>query len=110
MTPGQLLRAARRRHGLSQQQVATRAGTTQSAISRIERDQVSPTVETLRRLLDLLGDELMLSAEAIDYGHDRALLRENLGRTPSERIDRSVAFSNFVQRNRGAARDGALRS
>ena len=36
-------------------QLAVRAGTTQSAISRIERDRVSPSVETLRELLYLLG-------------------------------------------------------
>src|SRR5215213_2371072 len=53
-TPGHLLREARRRHGVSQARLAIRAGTTQSAISRIERDQVSPTVETLRGLLRLI--------------------------------------------------------
>jgi transcriptional regulator with XRE-family HTH domain len=110
VTPGELLREARRRHGLSQRQLAVRAGTTQSAISRIEHDQVSPTVETLRRLLDLLGERLELSAEPIEYGHDRAMLRENLALTPSERLDRGVSFANFVLRNRGAARDATLRA
>ncbi|MDP9227535.1 MAG: helix-turn-helix domain-containing protein, partial [Actinomycetota bacterium] len=42
-TPGQLLREARRRHGVSQKRLAIRAGTTQSAISRIEGDRVSPS-------------------------------------------------------------------
>ena len=42
LTPGELLRQARLRHELSQEQLAIRAGTTQSAIARIERDQVSP--------------------------------------------------------------------
>lgn len=57
-------------------------------------------METLRRLLDLLGDELELSAEPIDYGHDRAMLQANLARTPSERVDRGVALADFVRRNR----------
>jgi transcriptional regulator with XRE-family HTH domain len=65
VSPGQLLREARRRHGVTQRGLAIRAGTTQSAISRIERDQVSPTVETLARLLDLLGEELVLAANEI---------------------------------------------
>jgi transcriptional regulator with XRE-family HTH domain len=102
-TAGALLSAARRRHGLSQSQLAARARTSQAAISRIERDVVSPSVSTLVHLLDLLGERLTLHAEQIDYGHDRTLLQRNLERTVDERIDHGVAFSNFVLRNRGAA-------
>jgi transcriptional regulator with XRE-family HTH domain len=104
MTPGQLVRDGRRRHGLTQAQLAARARTSQAAISRIERDLVSPSVETLRTLLDLMGEELVLDARRIDYGHDRTLLRQNLERTPSERIDHGTAFANFVLRDRGTAR------
>jgi transcriptional regulator with XRE-family HTH domain len=104
VTAGQLLRAARRRHGLTQAQLAARARTSQAAVSRIERDQVSPTVDTLRTLLDLMGEELVLDAALIDYGHDRTLLRENLRRTPEQRIDHGTAVANFVLRNRGVAR------
>ncbi len=103
MTAGRLLHAARKRHGLTQHQLAARARTSQAAISRIERDLVSPSVATLAHLLDLMGEELWLSAEQIDYGHDRTLLRHNLMRSPSERLDHGVAFTNFVLRNRGAA-------
>lgn len=105
-TAGTLLAAARRRHGLSQSQLAARARTSQAAISRIERDLVSPSVSTLANLLDLMGERLTLETEQIDYGHDRALLRQNLDRTADERIDHGVAFSNFVLRNRGAANAG----
>lgn len=105
-TAGALLAAARRRHGLSQSQLAARARTSQAAISRIERDLVSPSISTLETLLDLMGEELMLASEPIDYGHDRTLLRQNLARTVDERIARGIAFSNFVMRNRGAARGG----
>jgi transcriptional regulator with XRE-family HTH domain len=103
-TPGQLLRDARRRHGLTQQQLAMRARTSQAAISRIERGLVSPSVAMLAQLLDLMGEELVLEARPIDYGHDRTLLRENLARSVSDRIDHQTAFANFVLRNRGAAR------
>ena len=102
--PGELLREARRRHGLTQQQLAMRARTSQAAISRIERGLVSPSVAMLAQLLDLMGEELVLEAHPIDYGHDRTLLRENLARSVSERIDHATAFANFVLRNRGAAR------
>ena len=86
MTPGQLLREARRRHYATQKQLAARAGTSQAAISRIERDEVSPTVETLARLLDLLGEELMLDARPVDSGVDRSLFEITLALTPAERI------------------------
>jgi transcriptional regulator with XRE-family HTH domain len=102
MTPGSLLRAARARHGLTQAQLAARARTSQAAISRIERDLVSPSVATLAQLLDLMGEELVLGAESIDYGHDRTLIQQNLGRSVDDRIDHGVSFANFVLRNRGA--------
>lgn len=103
MTPGALLRDARKRHGVSQQDLARRAGTTQSAISRIERGGVSPTVETLSELLYLVGEDLVLAAKPTDSGIDRSLIRANLALSPQERLDRGLAFSDFVRRNRGGA-------
>lgn len=107
MTPGELLREARRRHGVTQEQLAARARTSQAAISRIERDVVSPSVSTLATLLDLLGEELELSSTAIDYGHDRTLIRRNLGMSVAERINHGTDFANFVLRNRGVATRGS---
>jgi transcriptional regulator with XRE-family HTH domain len=101
---GALLREVRRRHGLTQAQLAARASTSQAAISRIERGLVSPSVAMLARLLDLMGEELVLGAEAIDYGHDRTLIRENLKRTPEERIEYMATFSNFIRELQAAVR------
>jgi transcriptional regulator with XRE-family HTH domain len=95
-TPGQLLRQARERHGVSQKQLAARASTTQSAISRIERDKVSPSVDTLRELLYLLGEDLTLNVEKRDSGIDRTLNAERLKLTPSERLEYGMAFANQV--------------
>jgi len=102
-TPGELLKQARRRHGVSQKQLAMRASTTQSAISRIERDRVSPSVETLRELLYLLGEDLTLAAEERDSGIDRTLNAENLKLSAADRVRKGVAFAEFVRRNRGSA-------
>jgi transcriptional regulator with XRE-family HTH domain len=104
VTAGQLLRDARRRHGLTQAQLAARARTSQAAISRIERDLVSPSVDTLATLLDLMGERLRIESREVDYGFDRTLYDKTLSMTTDERIDHGVAFSNFVQRNLGAAR------
>jgi transcriptional regulator with XRE-family HTH domain len=50
MSPGELIKRRRQRHGLSQRILALRAGTDQAAISRIERGDISPSVETVERL------------------------------------------------------------
>jgi transcriptional regulator with XRE-family HTH domain len=106
-TPGELLQEARERHGVSQKRLAMRAGTTQSAISRIERDRVSPSVETLRELLYLLGEDLQLGAEKRDSGIDATLNARNLSLTPAERVRQGLAFADYVRRNRGSAVGGS---
>lgn len=59
MTPGidaaGLLKAARAAAGLSQRDLARRAGTAQSVVARIELGETSPTVRTLNRLLEAAG-------------------------------------------------------
>jgi transcriptional regulator with XRE-family HTH domain len=73
-----------------------RASTTQSAISRIERDKVSPSVKTLGELLFLLGEDLTLGTEERDSGIDRTLNAERLKLSPSERLEYGRAFANQV--------------
>lgn len=84
-----------------------RAGTTQSAISRIERDRVSPSIETLRELLYLLGEDLTLGAERREAGIDWTLNAENLRLSPADRVRKGLAFAEFVRHNRGSAFGGA---
>lgn len=60
---GAILRSARLRAGLTQRQLADRAHTKQSAISRLEAGTVSPTVETLERLVGAAGSELVLTIQ-----------------------------------------------
>jgi transcriptional regulator with XRE-family HTH domain len=107
MSPGELLREARKRHGVSQERLAIRAGTTQSAISRIERDRVSPSVDTLRALLDLLGEDLAIAAERRDSGVDLSLNEESLRRSSSERLQYGLAFADMVRRKRGGENPSA---
>jgi transcriptional regulator with XRE-family HTH domain len=65
VTPAELVRNARNRHGLSQRALAVRAGTTQAWISAIERGQARPSVETLRRLLLVMEEELVLDSRPL---------------------------------------------
>ena len=104
MTAGELLRDVRRRHGLTQKQLAARARTSQAAISRIERDQVSPSVDTLTTLVDLMGERLDLVPEPIDYGHDVYMIRSNRAHPPERRIDRQAQWSRGMNELRRAAR------
>ena len=96
ITAGTLLRSIRRRHGLTQTQLAIRARTSQAAISRIERGLVSPGVDTLSELLRLMNEELLLDATPIDWGHDVTLIRRNLSLAVAERLDRIVPYARLA--------------
>ncbi len=104
MDAGELLREARRRHGLTQKQLAIRARTSQAAISRIERGLVSPTVETLGKLLAMMNEELVLDAREIDWGHDVTLIQGNLELNVSQRLAQAEAYAEFAQMLRDAGR------
>lgn len=54
MEIGQRLRAVREARNLSQRDLARRAGMTNGAISLIEQDKSSPSVASLKRLLDAI--------------------------------------------------------
>lgn len=95
MKPGELIKAARRRRGLSQARLALRAGTTQSAISRIERGLESPTVDRLEELLLVMGERLVLEAEPPGPEADSAELRWARELSPEERL-REAASWNLV--------------
>ncbi|MBW3562648.1 MAG: helix-turn-helix domain-containing protein [Actinobacteria bacterium] len=60
MDAGDLLRRRRLAHGLSQRELAVRAGTRQSTISRIENGREIPTVDRLDALLIAMGERLEL--------------------------------------------------
>lgn len=56
--PGELLAVARRAAGLSQATVASRAGTSRTAVSAYEHGAKSPSLDTVVRLLAGMGFEL----------------------------------------------------
>ena len=58
---GTLLREARQRAGLSQTELAARAGVTQSVISAYESGHRQPAVPTLAALIEATGHELVLN-------------------------------------------------
>ncbi|HUZ30441.1 MAG TPA: helix-turn-helix transcriptional regulator [Solirubrobacteraceae bacterium] len=86
MTPGALVREARRNAGLTQESLATRLGTTQSAVARLECDVASPRIDTLRRALAACGQELELSSRPRKASIDETLVARMLRIPPGERI------------------------
>ncbi|MHB8680991.1 MAG: helix-turn-helix domain-containing protein [Acidimicrobiales bacterium] len=62
---GAAVRAARRQAGMSQVELARRAGTSQPSIARLERGLVSPTVISLDRIARALGSELVIDFEPV---------------------------------------------
>lgn len=100
-TPGGLLRETRVRHRLSQAQLAVRAGTTQSAIARIEHDRTSPSIKTMTTLFQAMGEDFVFAARPRDWGVDLTLNRKNLEHTPTERVERGLGFSDVIREVRG---------
>jgi transcriptional regulator with XRE-family HTH domain len=94
---------ARRRAGLSQRGVARRAEIPQPNVSRIERGLVSPSVDTVARLLRACGMSLEATPR-VDDGVDRAQLRELLAATPGARVRLAAAATRSVVRMREADR------
>jgi transcriptional regulator with XRE-family HTH domain len=64
MTPAALIRQVRQRRGLTQAELARRAGTSQPVVSAYEHGRRDPTYETLRRLVAAGGASLELRATA----------------------------------------------
>lgn len=62
MEPAALIRAVRRRRGLSQVELARRAGTSQPVVSAYEHGRRDPTYGTLRKLVEASGERLWLDA------------------------------------------------
>jgi len=62
---GSAVRAARRRAGVSQAELARRAKTSQPAIARLEKGNVAPTVASLDRIARALGAELVIDFEPV---------------------------------------------
>ncbi|MGI9119261.1 MAG: helix-turn-helix domain-containing protein [Acidimicrobiales bacterium] len=96
MDGGLLIREARLRAGLTQAELARRAGTSQPAIARYERGDVSPRVATLDRIIRACGLELVPAL--VDYDdHDRTLAFRLMDLTPGERFHRFLTFVAFAE-------------
>jgi len=104
VTPGQLIREARTRQGLSQARLARRVGTRQSAISRLEADEVSPSVETLELLMLAMGERVELRGVPLERDYDRLHLRATATRPAAERLALGISWNRMAGRLAAAGR------
>jgi transcriptional regulator with XRE-family HTH domain len=93
---GQILRAARRRAGVSQRQLAIRTGIAAPSISRIENGHESPSFERFDACLGALGFEpsvelRRLSGSRVDPVH----LAAEAQLTPSQRLESLFEWMRF---------------
>jgi transcriptional regulator with XRE-family HTH domain len=68
---GEKIRAVRERRGLTLRETAERAGVSESLVSQIERNRVSPAIDTLLSLMDALDLDLEYLFE--DYRRERSV-------------------------------------
>lgn len=107
MEYGTLLRDARRRRGLDQADLARRAGTTQTYISRVERGEVSPSARTMQRLMHAMGLELVLGTRPLSPGNvSLEDLRADATLTAAERVRQAMEISDFLAGVAESARRG----
>jgi transcriptional regulator with XRE-family HTH domain len=106
MAGGTLVREARRRAGLTQRQLAMRAGVSQPTIARIESGDVRPAFERILELVRAAGFDLDVHVVPLDEDA-LAMAERNLQRTPEERLDALVAAVELYDAGRKAReRDG----
>jgi transcriptional regulator with XRE-family HTH domain len=100
---GDLIREARKRAGFTQSQLATKAGTTQSAIARWESGRTAVSLDDVRRLVRLCGFELELMLAPRD---DSDLVQASrLARlSGQERMDRHARVARQLTALRRAGR------
>jgi transcriptional regulator with XRE-family HTH domain len=96
---GELLRAARLRSGLSQRALARRAGTSQAAISRIERGLEHPTFERIEQILSGLGWRPVVELEPLaDHDAEPRRLLAGAHDSPAMRLERGLSLNRFAAR------------
>jgi transcriptional regulator with XRE-family HTH domain len=104
MDVGAFLRERRIANGLSQAQLARRAGTSQAFVSQLENGEKSPTFDTATRLLRVMGEDLQLASAPTAHRYDRRDLASEIERPMDERLAGALAWNQFGEAIAGTAR------
>lgn len=85
-------------------------GTRQSAVSRLEADEISPSVETLDLLMRAMGEQLQLASVAPRRDYDPAHRRATAARPPDERLALGISWNRMAGRLAAAGREARERA
>jgi transcriptional regulator with XRE-family HTH domain len=96
MTPGELIQELRADNGLSQRELAYRAGTSQSAIARIERGDEDVTWTRLSAILSAMGEEPVLEHGRLASRYELADLLRARAMSPAERLAAGLDLNRFA--------------
>lgn len=113
---GDKLRAARKTYGMTQSEVADRAGISQPLLSRVENKDVDPTLLTLHRIAQAINrSETAINSERLDVIVPSAIseLRKDAGLTQrdlAEEADVSQPLIARIENNDVNPRASTLRS
>jgi transcriptional regulator with XRE-family HTH domain len=102
MNPGTLIREHREHLGLSQRTLALRAGTTQAAVSRIERGLTAPNWDTVCALMLAMGFEPELQGRRLRGRWDPVHLAASRRRSPRDRLELAISANRLAGRLRQA--------
>jgi transcriptional regulator with XRE-family HTH domain len=97
MMSGDLIKEARLRAGLTQTELGARLGKAQSVIARWERDDVSPSLETVRDVVRACGLDLTFFMSKFDDSNV-TIIDQHLRMTPAERFADLMARVRFHDR------------
>jgi|SRR5680860_204500 len=95
---GGALREAREQQGISQRRLALRAGTSQDAISRIERGAEAPTLERFAQLMLALGRRPVLHLEPLESPVPPPELATGRGLAAGERLREAMSWNLAASR------------
>jgi transcriptional regulator with XRE-family HTH domain len=101
MASNHLVREARKRAGLTQAELARRAGVPQSTVGRIESGTRVPSTALVERLVRAAGFELRVGIGERDPATD-SLFDRTLRRTPRQRLADATRAARFALRGRRA--------
>ena len=99
MAIAELVQEARRRAGISQAELARRAGVPKSTVGRIESRARDPSTRMVERLVRAAGLEISTSLTEPDPATD-AMFERRLRLSPEERLRDATRVARFVLRGR----------
>jgi transcriptional regulator with XRE-family HTH domain len=109
MTPGELIRDLRERKGLTQRRLALRAGTSQSAIARIERGDEDVTWGRLGSILTAMGEEPELVSHPLPGRYRPEHLLQDRAMSARARLNGGLRFNEFAGQLEAAGRSAKAR-